>query len=107
MIQGVEMNPTQLRVVGAGLFYLFIFLSGFWLSKSGKPFNGIILTIHKLISLAAVFFLVIIMIQSNRVAALSATELIAGVITGLFFLSLMITGGLLSSDQQMLAVVLK
>jgi hypothetical protein len=101
------MNPTQLRVLVAGLSYLFIFLSGFWLSKSGKPYNVIVLTIHKLISLAAVVALVIVMIQSNQVAALSAIELIAGVVTGLFFLGLMVTGGLLSTDKPMPAVVLR
>jgi hypothetical protein len=96
-----------LRVVGAGLFYLFILLSGYWLSHSGKPYSVIVLTIHKLISLAAVVFLIITMIQSNRVAALSALELIAGVVTGLFLLGTMITGGLLSTDKPMPAVVLR
>ena len=47
------------------------------------------------------------MIQSNRAAALSAMELVAGVVTGLFFLGLMATGGLLSVDKQMPAIVLK
>jgi hypothetical protein len=101
------MGTNQLRVVGAGLFYLFILLSGYWLSHSGKPFNGLILTIHKLISLAAVVFLVITMSQINKVARLSAIELIAGVVTGLFLLGTMITGGLLSIDKPMPAVVLR
>jgi len=101
------MNADQLRIVGAGLVFVVIFVSGYWLSRAGKPYNVIVLTVHKLISLAAVVFLVITMIQANRVAALSAVELIAGVLTGLFFLGLMATGGLLSGDKQMPAVVLK
>ena len=101
------MGTNQLRVVGAGLFYLFILLSGYWLSHSGKPFSVIILTIHKLISLAAVVFLVITMSQMNKVAKLSAIELIAGVVTGLFLLGTMITGGLLSLDKPMPPVVLR
>lgn len=48
MIQVVEMSITQLRVVGAGLFFLFIFLSGIWLNHSGKPLNRIILTMHQI-----------------------------------------------------------
>jgi hypothetical protein len=100
------MDPTQLSIVGAGLFYLFIFLSGIWLSRSGKPLNGIILTIHKLISLAAVVFLVITIYQINQAAQLSALELIAGVVTGLFFLGTIITGGLLSTGKPMPAAIL-
>jgi hypothetical protein len=100
------MGTTQLRVVGAGLLYLFIFLSGIWLSKSGKPFNVIILTIHKLISLAAVVFLVITIYQINQVAKLSAIESIVSVVTGLLFLGTIISGGLLSTDKPMPAAIL-
>jgi heme A synthase len=96
-----------LSIVGAVVFFGVIFGSGYWLSRAGKPYNVIVLTIHKLISLAVVVFLVIIMVQANRVAVLSAMELVAGVLTGLFFLGLMATGGLLSADKQMPPIVLK
>lgn len=96
-----------ISIVVAGLVFIVIFASGYWLSRAGKPYSVIVLTVHKLISLAAVVFLVVAMIQANRVAALSALELIAGVVTGLFFLALMATGGLLSTDKQMPVVVLR
>jgi hypothetical protein len=101
------MDANPLRILGAGLFFVIIFVSGYWLSRSGKPYSVIVLTIHKLISLAAVVFLVVTMIQSHRVAALRVIELVASVVTDLFFLSLIATGGLLSSDRQMPAVVSK
>jgi len=94
-------------MIVAGLVFVVIFASGYWLSRAGKPYNVIVLTVHKLISLAAVVLLVIVMIQSNQVAALSAIELSAGVVTGLFLLGLMATGGLLSIDKQMPAIVLR
>jgi hypothetical protein len=100
------MGTTQLRIVGVGLLFLFIFLSGFWLSHSGKPLNGIILTIHKLISLAAVVFLVITIYQINQAATLSAIGLIAGLVTGLFFLGTIIAGGLLSIGKPVPAAIL-
>ncbi|MBN1978005.1 MAG: hypothetical protein JW918_11455 [Anaerolineae bacterium] len=98
---------TVSSIIVAGLVFVVIFASGYWLSRAGKPYSVIVLTAHKLISLAAVVLLVIVMIRSNRVAALSAVELIAGVVTGLFLLALMATGGLLSVDRQMPAIVLK
>jgi hypothetical protein len=98
---------NAVSIIGAGSFFVVIFVSGYWLSRSGKPYNVIVLTVHKLISLAAVVLLVIAMAQAQRVATLSAMELVAGVVTGLFFLGLMATGGLLSSDKQMPAVVLR
>jgi hypothetical protein len=93
------MSSTQLRVVGAGLCFLFIFLSGMRLSRSGKPFNSAILTIHKLISLAAAILVVATVYQMNQVATLSTVELTVGAVTGLLFLGTGICGGLLSTDQ--------
>jgi len=101
------MGIDQTRIIGTGLLYLFIFISGFWLSKSGKPYSVILLTIHKLISLAAVVFLAITIHRINQVARLSAAELIAGVVTGLFFLDAIVSGGLLSTDKPMPVVILR
>jgi len=93
------MNPGQIRAAGAGLFFVFIFLSGFWLSGSGKPLNPILFTVHKLITLAAVVFLVINIYQANQAASLSPLERAACLLTGLLFIATIATGGLLSIDQ--------
>jgi hypothetical protein len=89
------------------VFYLFIFLSGFWLSHSGRPYSVIILTIHKLIALAAVVWLGITVYQVNQAAKLSALESLAVVVTGLFFLGTIVSGGLLSTDKTMPGVILR
>lgn len=100
------MSATLLRVVGTGLFFLFIFLSGIWLSKSGKPLNGIILTIHKLIGLAAGVFLVMTVYRIHQVAPLSTVEITAIVVTILFFAGNVTAGGLLSTGKPMPAAIL-
>jgi hypothetical protein len=101
------MSTTLLRVVGAGLFFLFIFLSGIRLSRSGRPLNGTILTIHKLVALAAAVFFVITIYQMNQVATLSATELVASALTGFVFLGTGISGGVLSTDKPKPAALLR
>lgn len=95
------MGTTQLRVVGAGLFFLFIFLSGFWLSHSGKPYRVIILTIHKLIGLVAGVFLVMTVYRIHQVVPLSPVENTTIVVTVLFFAGNVATGGLLSTNKPM------
>ena len=99
------MSTNDIRIVGIGSLFLFIFVSGVWLSRSEKPFNGIILTIHKLISLAAAVLLVMAIYQMNQVATPSAAGIIAVVVTGLLFLSTGISGGLLSTDKPMPAPI--
>lgn len=95
------MTTAQLTVVGAGLFFVFIFLSGLLLSRHKRPLNSIVLTIHKLISLAAGVFLIVRVYQANQVVALSITGLAAAVVTGLLFLGTGIAGGLLSTEKPM------
>ena len=99
------MSTTQLRVVGAGLFFLLIFLSGFWLSRSGKPYSAIIFNIHKLIGLAAGVFLVMTVYQIHQVAPLGLVKIVAIVVTVLFFAGTVTAGGLLSIDKPMSASV--
>jgi hypothetical protein len=104
-MEEVGVTADQVRIVGTGLFFLIVFVSGFWLGRSGKPFNGILLTIHKLIALAVAVLVLVTLYRANQVAVLGVAELIAGVISGLFFLGTGVTGGLLSVDKPMPAVV--
>lgn len=102
------MSVTQLRIISAGLFFLFIFLSGFWLSHLGKPpYPVILLTVHKLIGLAAVVYLVITINRVNQMARLNSIEFIVCIISAVFFLSTVISGGLASIDKPMPAIVLR
>jgi hypothetical protein len=99
-------GTTELSVVGTGLFFLLIFLSGYWLSRSGKPYSGIILTIHKLTGLAAGVFLVMTVYRIHQVAPLSPVEITAIGVTVLFFAGIVATGALLSTGKPMPAAIL-
>ena len=98
---------TGVRAVVAGLFFVFIFLSGIWLSRAGRPLNVGISTVHKLIGLAAGVFLLATIYQRNQVVPLGATEWVAIVVTGLCFLGTVASGGFLSSDKPMPVAVLR
>jgi hypothetical protein len=90
---------TALRAIIAGLLFLFVFLSGIWLSRTGRPLNVGISTAHKLISLAAGILLLVTIYQRNRLLPLSALEWIAIVFTGLCFMGNVASGGFLSTDK--------
>ncbi|NTU75155.1 MAG: hypothetical protein HGA53_02975 [Anaerolineaceae bacterium] len=91
----------------AGLFFVFIILSGLWLSRTGRPLNVFILTIHKLVSLGALAFLVISVYRIHLATPLSPAVIIACAVTLLFFIVLIATGGLLSTAKAMPITILK
>ncbi len=90
------MNPTQLRIIGIGILFGLIFLTGFWLSHLEKPLGAIPINIHKWIALADVVLLVITVYWMNRSAQLQPVVLAAVTVAMLFFVATIITGGLVS-----------
>ncbi len=92
------MSSDLARTVGAVLFFLVIFATGVWLSRSGRPLNVILLTLHKLISLGAAVYLAVSIYRTSQDASLNRFELVAVLITGLFFVITGAVGGLLSSN---------
>lgn len=99
------MGITQFKLVVTGLGFVLIFLSGYWLSRLGLPPNAVVLAIHKLIALAAIAYLVVTVLGINKIAPLSKGELIACMVTGLFFLATIASGGWLSAVKSMPAIV--
>ena len=95
------------KFIIAGLFFVFILLSGVWLSRTGRPLNVLILTIHKLISLAAVVYLGITVYRIHQVAPLNPAATGAIAVTLVFFIGLFATGGILSAAKTVPALVLK
>lgn len=98
---------TTVRAIVAVLSFLVIFLSGIWLSRSGKPLNVGISTIHKLVGLAAGIFLLVTIYQRNRLVPLTATEWIVTGVTGLCFVGTVVSGGFLSTDKPMPVALLR
>jgi hypothetical protein len=91
------MSISTSKIAICGLLFVLTLVSGVWLSQSGKPFNGTIFTIHKLIALATV---IIIGVNIYHLySAMDARTLVALsviVASGLLFLALFVSGALLS-----------
>ena len=64
------------KLVGARLLFLFIFLSGFWLSYTGRPHGILPVTIHKLIRLALGIYLGLTVYRVHKVTPLSPVQIV-------------------------------
>ncbi len=95
------------KFVIIGIFFTLIILSGLWLSRTGRPINVIILTIHKLISLGAVVYLGITVYRIQQITPLTPVEIAVCAVTLLFFIMMFATGGLLSTTKTMPVIVLR
>lgn len=90
------MVTTYSTMIYAGVFFLFIFLSGFLLSRSGEPYNGITFNIHKLIGVGLGIFLILTVYRTNQVIPLGGAQWSIIALTVLLFALAITAGGLLS-----------
>lgn len=101
------MGIAKITILLAGLCFILIFLTGFWVRSDGKPYNTLILTIHKLISLAAGIVLGISLYRLNQAAGLNSAASTAVVVTGVLFVLTVLSGGIWSIEKELPAVVLR
>ncbi len=98
------------QLIISGITFIFILISGIWLSKLGKPYGTVLFTIHKLI---AIFFIVYIFILSKKIFKTTELNLvmwICMVVAALSVVIIITIGGILSNQEEVktsLAVVHK
>lgn len=84
--------------VSGGLFILTLAF-GFWLSHLGKPYNGILFNVHKLIALGAVVVMAIQMVKLLRGMETQALVIVLLVVAALCVISLFVSGALMSAGK--------
>ena len=80
---------------------------GFWLSRRGKPYNGLLFNIHKLAALAAVVTAAVAFYDLMKNAAWPALLPVALILVALCAVALFVTGAMMSigTAQDTLALV--
>lgn len=81
------------------LFFVAIFLFGYCLNRSGKPYRTLPITLHKLIALAAAVYLVVNLVRMNRAAPLSILEIATALLAAVCFAGTAATGVMLSINK--------
>jgi hypothetical protein len=102
------MNATVSGAILCGSLFLFTLLSGVWLSHSGRPINGVLFTIHKLIALVTVITIGVIVYRLHQAGDIRAiVQLTAIPVTAILFLGLFVTGALLSRGMPLPQAILR
>ena len=97
------MSTFILKIVG---LFLLVTGSGFWLSSSGRPLNTLPFTFHKLAALALVIYTVILIRNLLAKSEIQSVNIFLLIFTGVFLLTLFVSGGLLSFESTASDVVL-
>ncbi len=88
-----------MRAIVSLVLFVLVFVFGFWLSRSGKPYGAILFNVHKLIALGALVLLAVNLYRFHQVTPLNAGQFAALAVTAVCFVATMITGGLLNIEK--------
>ena len=93
-----EVNSLESRAAIAAALLLLTAVTGVVVTSLGRPINPVLSTGHKLIGLASIVFSVLMAVTASR-SSLSGPQVCVLVLAAIFFLTLLATGGVLSSDK--------
>jgi hypothetical protein len=97
---------TVSRFIIPGIVFLLTLVFGVWLSRSGKPLNTGIFTVHKLIALGAVVATAIQTYNALKSAETQASLIALIIVIGLCVVALFVTGALISANRPPYSVLL-
>lgn len=100
------MMDIAVRFVAPGGVFLLTLVFGLWLSRRGKPYNGILFNLHKLIALAAVVLTAVQVYGLLKAAHPQALLIVLCVLVGLAVVALFVTGALMSANKPAYRVLL-
>lgn len=81
------------------ILFILTVAAGFWVSKTGKPYNTGTFTLHKLLALAAVVFAAISFMGLLKTTHAQPLVIVLVVLAGLSILALFGTGALMSIQK--------
>jgi hypothetical protein len=87
------------KLILPGIALILTLAFGFWLSSAGKPYNGILFNIHKLIALAGVILAVVQLTKLPHLPAPFSLFALCLILAALAVIALFATGGLLSAEK--------
>lgn len=87
------------RLLNPTIGFLVTVAFGFWLSRLGKPYNGLLFNVHKLIALATVILAGLAVYQVLKVMDVATLIVLFLVLAALSVITLFVSGALMSAGK--------
>lgn len=93
------MESILTKTIIAGVFTLFLIVTGGLLKKSGEPYKVPTLIVHKLATLGVLVFLIIIVIQHAKDVDYGGLGTTLLILSGIFFIAALISGAIITKEN--------
>lgn len=96
----------DLRFIITIVIFILTLVFGFWLSNSGKPYNGVLFNIHKLLALAVVILMTISIYNLFEITNIQILHVILIFMAILGVAAMFFSGAMLSTEKLRYEVIL-
>ena len=90
---------TITKFIAPGIVFLLTLVFGVWLSHVGKPYNGVLFNIHKLIALGAVILTAVQLFKMLQDTGIQAVPILLIVVAVTCAIALFASGALMSMEK--------
>jgi hypothetical protein len=87
------------RLLNPGIGFLLTLVFGFWLSRRGRPYNGLLFNVHKLIALATVVLLAVLVYRWLQGMDIAVLVILLLLIAAISVIALFTSGALMSAGR--------
>ena len=94
------MHLLHAKLLVSTAVFMLVFVLGYWLHHLARPYPTPLLTVHKLISLALLIYLVREVLHTQPLALQSPFQLAILIFTALLWITTILSGGFLSMERE-------
>lgn len=87
------------KIVITAILFVLIFITGFWVTRGGHPPQTLSLTVHKLLAVGAVVYLVMLLLRFSRISPFGTGLFVFCLGVGFLLLVTIATGGIISTPK--------
>lgn len=87
------------KLIFSALLFILALLSGFWLSKTGRPLNTAIFTIHKLSVIGGIILAFFVFIPFSKSQGIDAMGISLLIVSLVLLVTSFVSGALMSFDR--------
>lgn len=99
-------TSTLSKFMTPGILFLLTPVFGLWLSRLGKPYNGLLFNVHKLIALGAVIAIALQVNKALKGAAQPPLLFIMIALAAICVIALFVSGAMMSAEKLSYAAML-
>lgn len=101
------MTITNYKIISAVALFVLSTLSGLWLSKSGRPLNTVVFTIHKLSAVGFIVFVVMYIYNPVKVAEPNSMLTLLIITSFISIIAVVLTGASMSFEREFPEYILR